>query len=334
MKYLLKLARFVSNKEQVELIREISSLLLNNSTKDNQSKVTADTWAPKNRIQISCNSPLKNDLLENISSKIGVWQVIAINTEKEYLSIKDTIKELLDLVSEKKSFSLDIQIFKGAKFHKRAFHERWIKKQKDPIIVDVTETKYNYYLEVKAKKYRIGQIRKQSSSLDKRIENKIPTFLIIQNPHSKLEIADFIRIGIMFSIPIYINCESQNLKTVNDLLLGAKKIIKGWNKTKIFVIESLSEIIDSNDIIAFSMWSKRGERELKEYISALNNEYLIKKRNKLGLLFGNEMSGLTYEARKLIHPNIFHLGPSSSEPLRASQAASYVLGLIACTLLD
>lgn len=334
MKYLLKLARFISLTDQEKLIQEIKSILESNLSKDDQYKVFNDIWAPKNRILLICKTPIKEKLLEKIASMIGVWQIVAINTEEEYVSVKDVIQRLYEIMKEFNNFSIETNFLRGSKFHRKALLERWKKKFTRPSIINGSETKNKYYLEVNPKKYRIGKIIQFSAHQEVNIKENLPVFLIIQNPHSKLEIADFIRIGISFSIPVYIACEIRNKKTITDLLEGAKKIVKGWNKTDIKIIEDIKPIIESNSVIAFSMWTKKGEKSLKEFIVAFDKKTLVNSGTKLGLLFGNEKSGLTYIARKIIHPNIYSLGPHSSEPLRASQAATYALGIISSTLFE
>ena len=95
----------------------------------------------------------------------------------------------------------------------------------------------------------------------------------------------------------------------------AKKIVKGYEKCKVEVYPTTVKAIAGLNAVALSLWGDKGEPFLRaEQVDAL--------------VFGHEERGLKLSTQKACKA-VVHLGPKSSEPMRATQAAAYALGVMA-----
>jgi len=255
-----------------------------------------------------------------------VWQIISLLEENSYKSLKQVVTHISQLSRADQTLQITCHFLKGARFHEQAFRDRWKKIDGRPFTLNAP---VHYYLEVRETAYRLGKIV---------VLNHItPTYpplnvvLVLQNPRTRYEIADFIRLGIMFNCPIRLTCDNQPAAVVLALLQHAKAIMKGWQKTQIEVLPTLAEAIQDTIPLGFSLWSHKNEYTLFQYLQQLFDTSISEPHPglpPLALVFGNEQEGLSLQARKLL-PQRVHLGPPSSEPLRASHAAAYVLGILA-----
>ena len=118
--------------------------------------------------------------------------------------------------------------------------------------------------------------------------------------------------AIVFKVPLRISTENDT-RTVHAIS-DAKKIVKGHEKCKVDVYKTTKQAIEGLDAVAFSLWGDKHETYLK--------------KNKVdALVFGNEERGLKLDSQKACKA-VVHLGPKSSEPMRATQAAAYALGIM------
>jgi len=228
---------------------------------------------------------------------IGISQIIELYSEFEVNNISDIIEK----ISEHKIKQINAKIKKDLKFHKKAIEDRFLRKNKFDI------SGINLYLEAKnrgEKTYcRIGKILSQD------LEKK-EIALLLENSTNINEIADFLRLGVALKCKIFFKNEFD----ISNEIEKAKKIFKS-NKINYTLINSLAKINDYF-LIGFSLWAKDSEKTLKEITP-----------EKICLLFGNENRGLLKETLDACEKTIY-LGPKSSEPLRANQAASYALGIL------
>jgi tRNA(Leu) C34 or U34 (ribose-2'-O)-methylase TrmL len=102
-----------------------------------------------------------------------------------------------------------------------------------------------------------------------------------------------------------------------DSLEAVKNFLKenSFDKGKITIIKDIDIIKNNYEIIGFSMWGK----DTLESLTKVSN------KKKL-LIFGNEKRGLLKSTMESCF-KVIKIG-SSSEPLRATQAASFALGYI------
>ncbi len=240
----------------------------------------------------------------------GISQIIELYNEFEVT----TISEIVDKISKYKIKQINAKIKKDLKFHKQAIEERFLRKNKfynDGIIL---------YLEAKHrgnKIYcRIGKILSETPESKISLIEKLPTMkvkeiaLLLENTSNANEIADFLRLGVALQCNIFFKTNKDMTKEILD----AQKLFKS-NKIKYKIISDLKEIKDYY-LIGFSLWGKENEKSL-----------LTINENKIMLLFGNENRGLLKETMDACNKTVY-LGPKSSEPLRANQAAAYAYGIL------
>jgi hypothetical protein len=256
----------------------------------------------KNKIDHSVDSWNYTNILFNKKPEFfnGLSQIIELYDEFEV----NNISNIVDRLNKYKIKQINSKIKKDLSFHAMAIEERYLRKNKfvdDGIIL---------YLEAKKrgnKTYcRLGKIISDHSQIDAKKEIS----LLLENTQNSNEIADFLRLGVALNCKIYFKTNVDMTKVIND----AKKIFKS-NKINYTIIADLKEIKEYY-LIGFSLWGKESERALQSI-----NE------NKIMLLFGNENRGLLKETLDSCNKTVY-LGPKSSEPLRANQAASYAYGIL------
>jgi len=231
---------------------------------------------------------------------IGTSQVIELYNE----FIVNNISDIVDHIAKYKIKKINAKIKKNLSFHAKAIEDRFLRKNK------FDEKGITLYLEAKQRGKnvycRLGKIITQNVGQESQKE----IALLLENSTNSQEIADFLRLGVALNCKIYFKTNVDTTKAIND----AKKIFKS-NKINYTIIPDLQEIKDYY-LIGFSLWAKESESSL-----------LTIKENKIMLLFGNENRGLLKETLDSCNKTV-KLGPGSSEPLRANQAASYAYGIL------
>ncbi len=249
-----------------------------------------DSWNLNNIIFL--DSPVKYN---------GIASLIKLLDEFEI----ETLTDIAEHLSKYKIKEIHAKIRKDLKFHAKAIEDRFLRKNKfDPQGIVL-------YLEAKTKgdktAIRIGEIITQESpnqNQDVRID------LLLENSTNVQEIADFLRLSVALQCTAYF----KNSLPINDKIFLAKKLFKS-NKINYKQIKNLNEVKDYF-LIGFSLWGKDPEKSL-----------LKTSQKRLLLLFGNEERGLLKETMDSCSL-VIHLGPKSSEPMRANQAAAYAVGIL------
>jgi len=292
-KYLINLARFVSYKEKKEIFKEL---------KHKGYVVENDSWSYRRLIV--------NKL---IKSKPYAASIIEL---KETFFPK-TISETVERLKKYKIKEIKAKIGREVPFHAKAITDRYLKKNK------YNKSGQIIYLEANMidgkPAVRIGiylDIYNQQNNNNKNINkqstiNKYPD-LAIESPYTFGEIADFVRLSKIFKIKVYIatNKDKDSEEAINEF-----KKTNSFDKGNIEVIDYISKLKDKYEFIGFSMWGKNTVQDILK-----NNS-----KNKL-LIFGNERRGLRKSTMDMC-TSLIRIA-KSSEPLRATQAASFALGFI------
>ncbi len=290
MKTLITLARFVSPSEQKEVAGRISEM---------EYHVHSDPFAPQRRLIVEGKADGKLFEVE------GVSQVIPIVMEGQTKTLSEAAKLIINAARKQKlsSFTIRAKLFGDVPFHERALRDRVKKKIKHP----AGRTLY-----VEAHKKGGGVYIRVGLPIQFHTEAKTPVVLVLESPKTPHEIADFLRLAIAFKAQLRISMEG-DLRTLHALE-EAKSIIKGHEKTKVMTYKHTADAIAGLDAVALSLWGDKGEKWLS-------------KSGAQALVFGNEERGLKLSTQRQCKA-VVHLGPRSSEPMRASQAAAYALGVL------
>jgi tRNA G18 (ribose-2'-O)-methylase SpoU len=136
----------------------------------------------------------------------------------------------------------------------------------------------------------------------------------IENPSLADEVSDFLRLCWIFKMPLYVVTKD---KDFGKVMSKAKEITKGivYEQMKLEVVEQMPK---GYVLVGFSKLASQNESELKQFI--------LGKKEKVCLVFGDDKFGLTQEARDRMD-FMFRLTPETKKPMRASHALSYVLGI-------
>ncbi len=315
---LIKLARFVTHQEQLKLQEQILTFFKSSS----KISLKRDPWAAKYRLLLTSLHSLSPKTISELYTLPGVWE-ISILDEFSVNSLNEVISIIKAYLTEQR-LSPDqvfpkIRIFKNTAFHKQALLDRWRKKIGS--VISESEAASFLYIEAKQNLLRIGKIVPQVSSPTPPFESFARYLcLVLEHPITADEISDFIRICISFNLPLRLILSSSDA----SLLEVAKKRAggRGFQKVRIKTYQSISKAVAGTKAYGFSLWTGKNEYDLKKVFRDWFDSL-----HKISLVFGNEKAGLSLETRQQLR-EIFHLGPHSSEPLRASQAASYILGLM------
>ena len=290
VKTLLTLARFVSPAEQKEIAARITEM---------DYKVASDHFAPQRRLLVEGEADGKLFEVEGVSQVIPIYAEEKTNTLSE--AAKVIIKVARDL--ELNSFTLRAKFLGDVPFHERALRERVKKRVKHtpgPTL----------YVEARQEKDCVI-IRVGIPMVFHKGTKELP-IIVLESPKTPHEIADFLRLAIVFNTELRISIEG-DVRTLHALQ-EAKKIVKGHEKTKVITYQHTVDAIRGKNAVALSLWGDKGEEFLrKETIDAI--------------VVGNEERGLKLATQKDCKA-VVHLGPKSSEPMRASQAAAYAFGVI------
>lgn len=261
--------------------------------KNNGYIVSNDAWSYRRLI---LNKPLKGK--PYIASLIELKETFLQN------SLSETIEKL-----EKYSIKdIKPKIERNVPFHAKALVDRYLKKKKFDPKGEVI------YLEARMEKdkvvVRLGVYLDLKDEKEKK-EINFPD-LAIESPFTLGEIGDFLRLSKTFNVKVYIF-------TLNDkdCLLNIENFLKenSFNKGNVTIVKDLESFRNDYELVGFSLWGKDSLDSLVE-----NNN-----KKKL-MIFGNERRGLL-KATMDKCSKIIKIG-SSSEPLRATQAASFALGYI------
>jgi tRNA(Leu) C34 or U34 (ribose-2'-O)-methylase TrmL len=148
--------------------------------------------------------------------------------------------------------------------------------------------------------------------------------LVLYSPFTTQEVADFFRLGLAFDVLIVLT--NENGKAQDLINRVQKTFFKGLAKISFKIVPSLEQLTteNSDSFFGFSLWGTKSISELPLIIHSLR--YQDSEKLSIYFLFGNEEKGLPLFVRYKIP--IFHIGRQASEPLRAAQAAAYVLGTL------
>ncbi len=323
---LLKLARFVSSREQRSIRKDLIDIIP--KTVD----IRPDEWAKQKRFLLKfpkMNIVDPEALLKKISQLPGILTIIIFKNQN-FNFPTENLSELVNytlstLKTSDKLLHIKFQAIGSIPFHKRAFKERISKKR--PVSNESNETTFDIYLECKEENSkvlgRLGflylDVQKESKTSKKTSLKPITT--ILYSPFTTIEIADFCRISLNFDF-LEVLFSNENEKVPEILDEASKTLFKGLDKVKYKVIPSLNDFIRNNRemylFLGFSLHCTQNEQDLKK---------VLKETKKIPcIIIGNEVRGLEYKTQKII--DMFKLGTGSSEPLRASHVISYVLGMI------
>ena len=327
---LLKLARFVSTREQ----RSIRKDLINIIPQD--VDIRPDEWAKQRRILLKITKMKIEDskrLLNQISKIPGILTII-IFKRKNFNFSTDKLSELVNYTlsainTKDKPLYIKFQAIGSLPFHKKAFRERI--KKKTALNNESDETTLNVYLEcTEDNSHVLGRLgfiyfdeKKESTSPEPITISPITQMsVILFSPFTTIEIADFCRISLNFDF-LEVFYSNENEKVPDIIEETSKTLFKGMDKVKYEIIPSLNDFIRNNSgnysFLGFSLHALKNAQDLKK---------AIKNSDKIPcIIIGNEVRGLEYKTQKMI--DMFKLGTGSSEPLRASHVLAYVLGMIA-----
>jgi len=290
MQSLLTLARFISPAEQQEVAKRIAEM---------GYSVCSDPWAPQRRLLVE--GPQAGKLYEIE----GVSQVIPLLVQKDTKTLSEAAEAVASVAKELKlsSFTVRLKCLGDVPFHEKALRERVHKK---------TGNSPGRTLYVEARPMpgcvavRVGMPEVFHE------EKRLGLVLVLESPKTPHEIADFLRLSVVFNTPLRISIEN-DVRTVHALQ-DAKAIVKGHEKTEVTTYRTTLDAIQGRKAAAFSMWGDSDEKWLKT--SGVDT-----------LVFGNEERGLKLSTQKAC-VGVVHLGPHSSEPMRSTQAAAYALGVL------
>ncbi len=256
--------------------------------------VSNDSWSYRRLI---VNKPVKNK------------PFVASLIELKETFYQNNLSQTIDRLSKYKIKEIKAKIERNVPFHSKAITERYLKKYKfDP----EGET---IYLEARLEKdkvaIRLGFYLDDKENIPVKKEVVYPD-IGIESPFTLGEVGDFLRLSKTFKTKVFIF-------TLNDpdCLNNIQNFLKenNFDKGNITIVKDIESFRNEYEIIGFSMWGK----------DPLETIIKNKEKKKL-LLFGNERRGLLKKTMDQCN-KIIKIG-SSSEPLRATQAASFALGYI------
>lgn len=310
--YLINLARFVSYKEKKEIYKEL---------KDKGIKISNDSWSYRRFIvdKIAPNKPYIANTIEL----------------KETFSPK-TIADTIDRLDKYKIKEIKAKINTGVPFHAKAIIDRYTKKKKfesNGKIIYLEARMENDSPVVRIGEY-VGSLNNLEDDNNNNSKNKFTPHkndlktrfsqnnlnkndypdLAIESPYTLGEISDFVRLSKTFKMKVFIITNKDN--ECEDAI---RKFLEtnSFDKGNIRVIKSFEEIDNNYTLLGFSMWGKIGVQEILR--TSINKPKL--------LIFGNERRGLLKKTMDKCS-KVIKIGNNSSEPLRATQAATFALGYI------
>jgi len=288
MQYTLKLRRFEMDFSKLK--SKLKEADKNIVIQKNDSEIIIDTELLETELK-------KFSEIEKISKIQTIWKPFSSKTLKE------------DLLASARynTYQLQINFQNKIPMSKKSLykrinpylkHERKLFSETSPniIVIDIKKDK-----EIK---YRIST-KTEVQQETPQINNII---IALESPTLKEEIQDILRIAYIFKIPIaFINAKKQ-------LIESAKKAEKGIPYKDLIILEELPK---EYALVGFSRHAYLNEENFLE---------TYKSKEKVCLVFGNEKFGLSQDLRDKMN-YIFRL-QNSTKPFKASQAVSYVMGLI------
>jgi hypothetical protein len=276
-------------------------------------------------------SHLPSNIQELILQNPGVNNLIQFsqaNFEFKTNSLTDLITHLEDYLVKKveeNSIFVTYKAFGSIPFHKKAIIDRLKRKR----IFHKETADYNLYIEVKRDnnskeklpiiKVRLG--KKIGSFPIRNRETSSPT-LILYSPFTIQEVADFFRLALTFNARVLFTNENKMVKRVIGLV--EESYFKGISKVEYEIVPTLDSLLENKEkslFYGFSLWGSDPITSLREKIESSG-----RKIEEFFFIFGNEEKGIPLNVRKII--STFYIGVRASEPLRASQAAAYALGML------
>ncbi|MHA1993686.1 MAG: TrmH family RNA methyltransferase [Candidatus Hodarchaeales archaeon] len=327
---LVKLARFVTHKEQESIARDLTHSLSKYSKSVN---IVSDTWGSRNRLLIHLpnETKLSSEIRKNILRNPGVNNLVIFyqnNFEFETNSLTQLItylEEFIGKATDNNTVTAYYQAFGRVPFHRKAILDRLKKKG----IIQSSNSNFHLYLEVKKSsqtkdgkmpiKARLGEKLIPISSPKR---TNLPPTLILYSPYTIQEVADFFRLALTFKTKILLTDENNIVTKVVEQVENT--FFKGITKIEYEIVPSLNKILQEHEndtFYGFSLWGSLPINELPGMIKSGGA-----KMKNLFFVFGNEEKGLPLEVRKEIQ--MVRIGDKASEPLRASQAAAYTLGML------
>ena len=335
--YIINLSRFVSINEKKEIMNEI---------KKQGIDVKADSWSS---MRLITDKPIFN--------KPYVSNVIELKETFYPQTLSATVEHLQKYQVK----DINAKIWDNVPFHRKAIVDRFKKKNK---FVDSGKI---IYLEAKPSQnrkepeVRLGIIldsrgkaiegtnqrapqaqqprnnnnkpfQNQNSNQNnnnrnnqRRIEEPEPRRftpgassiypdLLIESPKTIGEISDFVRLSKTFKLKIFIS-------TLNDpdcaRAIAEFKKSNTFDKADIEIIQFSDDLKKDYTLVGFSLWGRQTVSDLSS----------LSKSKKQLFLFGNEKRGLKKSTMDMCDL-VIKIGEGSSEPLRATQAASFALGYL------
>lgn len=256
--------------------------------------VSNDAWSYRRLI---VNKPVKN--------KPYVASLIELKETFYQTNLSQTIERL----SKYKIKEIKAKIDRNVPFHAKAITERYLKKEKFDAQGETI------YLEARMEKgkvaVRIGFYIDDKETTIVKKEISYPD-IGIESPFTLGEVGDFLRLSKTFKTKVYI-FTLNDPDSINNIQNFLKE--NSFDKGNITILKDLESFRNEYEVIGFSMWGK----------DSLDSLVKNKEKKKL-LLFGNERRGLLKKTMDDCN-KIIKIG-SSSEPLRATQAAAFALGYI------
>ena len=329
--FLIKLARFVTKEEQKQIKSEINKFCLSFNL---PFQILSDNWRKKYRILLLIESKEENlkKMVEYLLSNPGIITVIRMFPEffnfnlPPFKTLIDQLSDKIKLFSINNEYYLDFRGFSKIPFHKKSIIDRLRKKK----LIYKETAESMFYFEVMKDKHtqnligRVG-IKYNQSIFNFEEKEFFKISLVIFSPYTVQEIADFFRLALCFQVDLIIINENQR---ADELLRNMKySYFKGLNKVKYRIVDKIEPLIKDpqNICYGFSLWGKKNIIHLLKILSNIEQQYRSY-NSKILLIFGNEKRGLPLKLRTFI--TVFRIGNLVSEPLRSSQAAAYILGLL------
>lgn len=154
MSTLVKFKLSISKKDEIKLVTRIQEILEQQHLSKVKPEIFPDTWG------IQCNYIVRlgyfdRGALKEIMSLQGIEDLIDIKIDNNFSTLDEILYELARLTDKIPRFQLDIHSSYDHKFQELLFLESFQKFIKDGIIDKLA--KISFYVELRAKQYRIGK---------------------------------------------------------------------------------------------------------------------------------------------------------------------------------
>ncbi|MBS3146937.1 hypothetical protein J4471_04550 [Candidatus Woesearchaeota archaeon] len=266
-----------------------------------------------NRIQLS--GWLNKEKVKNLDEIDIILEEEKQNTPLKFENLRN---DLLKIALKHKKVCLRIKQLSSIKISSSV-----LKKKLENFLInsfiDLQEPKTTILIELFKENgkvfYRIFSYQSNNIIVEKKQFSNLS--VLIENPQGKEEIANFLRLCLIFNLGLLVIHEDK--EKFHTLLNNAKKETKGkLSNFNVQVYKSLSDV-KGYIKIGFSKHAKLHERDLFQFIDKNKNKKIL-------LVFGNEHFGLTQQTRDKL-PFLFCLTEEKIKPLKADQALAYFLGI-------